>query len=87
MKYYSDKYFVRAGDILTADGHDPKVLMQVFCRAAGLLCGIEETLQLLSGVDSELTIHGLSDGDPIAPWETVLTIEGSYATFAHLESL
>ena len=87
MKYYSDKYFVRAGDILTADGHDPKVLMQVFCRAAGLLCGIEETLQLLSGVDSELTIHGLSDGDPIAPWETVLTIEGSYATFAHLETL
>lgn len=87
MKYYSDKYFVRAGDILAADGHDPKVLMQVFCRAAGLLCGIEETLQLLRNVDSDLTIHGLSDGDPIAPWETVLTIEGSYAAFAHLETL
>ena len=87
MKYYSDKYFVRAGEILVADGHDPKVLMQVFCRAKGLLCGIDETLELLSGIEADLTVHSLADGDPIGPWETVLIIEGSYAAFSHLETL
>ena len=28
--YYSDKYFVRARDVLIADGHDPVVTIQVF---------------------------------------------------------
>ena len=34
-----------------------------------------------------LTVHALYDGDEIAPWETVLTIEGDYTLFAHLETL
>src|SRR5207244_10286830 len=32
-------------------------------------------------------VHALFDGDPIAPYETVLTIEGDYTGFAHLETL
>ena len=28
--YYSDKYFVRAREVLVADSHAPRVLMQVF---------------------------------------------------------
>src|SRR5207244_12625259 len=34
-----------------------------------------------------LTVHALYDADPIAPYETVLTIEGDYTGFAHLETL
>ena len=34
-----------------------------------------------------LTVHALYDGDEIAPWETVMTIEGDYTLFAHLETL
>jgi nicotinate phosphoribosyltransferase len=34
-----------------------------------------------------LTVHALYDGDVIAPFETVLTIEGDYTTFAHLETV
>ena len=34
-----------------------------------------------------LTVHALYDGDPIEPYETVLTIEGDYTTFAHLETV
>ena len=34
-----------------------------------------------------LTVHALYDGDLITPYETVLTIEGDYTTFAHLETL
>ena len=32
-------------------------------------------------------MRALREGDAIAPWETVLTIEGPYALFAHLETV
>jgi len=32
-------------------------------------------------------VHALHDGDRIGPWETVLTIEGDYTLFAHLETV
>jgi nicotinate phosphoribosyltransferase len=35
----------------------------------------------------ELDVRALHDGDEIEPWETVLTIEGDYALFCHLETL
>ena len=34
-----------------------------------------------------LTVHALYDGDRIEPWETVMTIEGDYTLFAHLETV
>ncbi|HEY6961241.1 MAG TPA: hypothetical protein VI408_05055, partial [Gaiellaceae bacterium] len=34
-----------------------------------------------------LTVHALYDGDAIEPYETVMTIEGDYTTFAHLETV
>lgn len=88
--YYSDKYFVRAREILRADGYDPVVTMQVFGKAHAYLGGMDEAiaiLQLCSDAWPALTVHALYDGDEIAPWETVLTIEGPYAAFAHLETL
>ena len=33
-----------------------------------------------------LTVKTLEDGDAIEPWETVLSIEGDYALFCHLET-
>ena len=32
-------------------------------------------------------MRALREGDAIAPWETVMTIEGPYALFAHLETV
>ena len=32
-------------------------------------------------------MHALHEGDPIAPRETVMTIEGDYSLFAHLETV
>jgi nicotinate phosphoribosyltransferase len=98
--YYSDTYFNRARDILRADGHRPRVRMQVFQRGRAVLCGIDEALaivRLCSGLPerdgswsdgwSELTVRALHDGDEIVPFETVMTIEGDYTLFAHLETL
>ena len=88
--YYSDKYFVRSREILLADGHRPHVTMQVFGKHAGFLGGIDEAIAILKlcAADwDQLTVHALYDGDEIAPWETVLLIEGPYDAFAHLETL
>ena len=36
---------------------------------------------------NELEVHALREGDQIAPHETVMTIEGDYSLFAHLETV
>ena len=96
--YYSDTYFNRAREILERDGHFPVVRMQVFQRSRSVLCGIDEALAILklcagrdergvwrSGWDA-LRVRALHDGDEIVPFETVMTIEGDYTLFAHLET-
>lgn len=97
--YYSDKYFNRAKEILERDNHHPIVLMQVFQKNEAVLCGIDEAIAILKmcsgyripdgswapGWDL-LGVHALHDGDRIQPWETVMTIEGDYSLFAHLET-
>lgn len=87
---YSDKYFVRTRDVLRADGHRPSVLMQVFCKTAGMLCGMDEAVALLKLASDDwpaISVRALHDGDAIEPFETVMTIEGPYDAFAHLETL
>jgi nicotinate phosphoribosyltransferase len=88
--YYSDKYFVRAREILLADGYSPRVTMQVFGKAHAYLGGMDEAiaiLKLCADDWSALEVWALYDGDEIHPWETVMTIEGPYESFAHLETL
>src|SRR5437868_1607185 len=88
--YYSDKYFVRTGELLLKDKHRPCVTMQVFGKAHAFRGGIDEAiaiLKLCSTEWDELQVSALYDGDEIEPWETVLLIEGPYDAFAHLETL
>jgi nicotinate phosphoribosyltransferase len=88
--YYSDKYFVRAREVLLADHHRPNVLMQVFAKAHAYLGGVDEAIAILKLCAlewDELVVHALYDGDEIEPWETVMTIAGPYDVFAHLETL
>jgi nicotinate phosphoribosyltransferase len=88
--YYSDKYFVRARDILLADGYHPRVTMQVFGKQHAFLGGVDEAIAILKLCAiqwPDLEVHALYDGDQVAPWETALLIEGPYDAFAHLETL
>ena len=91
--YYSDKYFVRAREVLMADGHDPVVTMQVFQKKRAWLGGIDEAIGILKLCLTEgyqwgdLDVRALHDGDRIEPWEPVMHITGPYAAFAHLETL
>lgn len=88
--YYSDKYFVRAREVLRRDGYSPHVTIQVFGKSSAFLGGIDEAIAILKlcGNDWDaLTVRALHDGDTIAPWEVVLEIEGPYDAVAHLETL
>ena len=88
--YYSDKYFVRARDVLVTDRHRPRVTMQVFSKSQAYLGGIDEAiaiLKLCADRWDELVVHALYDGEAVEPWETVLLIEGPYDAFAVLETL
>jgi nicotinate phosphoribosyltransferase len=97
--YYSDQYFNLTRELLEAEDRHPRVLMQVFQKQQSLLGGIDEALAIVrqcSGrhVDGgwqdgwgELEVRALSEGDAIAPFETVMTIEGDYSLFVHLETV
>jgi nicotinate phosphoribosyltransferase len=97
--HYSDSYFVLTRRLLLDEGRRPQVTMQVFAKRDGLLGGIDETvaiLKLCSGEEgpdgradgwNRLRVMALAEGDPIEAWETVMTIEGDYALFAHLETV
>ena len=88
--YYTDAYFNHARSTLLADGRQPRVLMQVFQKKDAWLGGMDEAIAILKLCSHDwagLTVHALHDGDRIEPWETVMTIEGDYTLFAHLETL
>jgi nicotinate phosphoribosyltransferase len=97
--YYSDAYFVLTKQLLEAEGDHPHVTMQVFQKEESILGGIDEAIAILrtgsgrqengewvEGWD-QLAVHALHEGDRISPRETVLTIEGDYSLFAHLETV
>jgi nicotinate phosphoribosyltransferase len=87
--WYTDAYFNHARGTLLADGRHPRVLVQVFQKQDAWLGGMDEAiaiLRLCSHEPDALSIRALYDGDRIEPWETVLTIEGDYTTFARLET-
>ncbi|HEX3238322.1 MAG TPA: hypothetical protein VHQ99_07925 [Gaiellaceae bacterium] len=87
--WYTDAYFNHARATLLADRRHPRVVVQVFQKKHAWLGGVDEAIAILRLCAEEpngLTIRALHDGDRLEPWETVLTIEGDYTTFAHLET-
>jgi len=87
----ADVYFARAEAILEREGLDPMVVMEVFSRDSGVLCGVDEAKNLLAhvlgeGDLSEVTIEALDDGDTISPKEVVLRIHARYRRFGLYET-
>src|SRR4051794_21848212 len=95
--YYSDTYFNLTKQLLEADDHHPRVVMQVFQRKESILGGIDEAIAVLkqgaghyegdvwvNGFDN-LEVKALHEGDEIAPGERVMRMEGDSADSAHLE--
>jgi nicotinate phosphoribosyltransferase len=88
--WYTDAYFNHTRATLLKDGRHPHVVMQVFQKRHAYLGGMDEALAVLKLCAErydELEVQALYDGDTIEPYEPVLTIEGDYTTFAHLETV
>ncbi len=98
--YYSDNYFNLTKELLEAEDHRPRVVVQVFQKRDSVLGGIDEALAILrqcagranpdgTWVDGwgELEVAALFEGDAIRAWEPVLQVEGDYSLFAHLETV
>jgi nicotinate phosphoribosyltransferase len=88
--YYTDAYFNHTRAALLEAGRRPQVVMQVFQKRSAYLGGMDEAiaiLKLCADDWSALEVKALHDGDRIEPYEAVLTIEGDYTTFAHLETV
>jgi nicotinate phosphoribosyltransferase len=88
--YYSDAYFNFTRQLLKDRDLHPQVTMQVFQKHRSILGGVDEAVAILKLCSDDwdaLEVHALHEGDTIAPIETVMTIEGDYALFAHLETV
>jgi nicotinate phosphoribosyltransferase len=88
--FYTDVYFNRAREIVRNDRKTPTVMMQFTAKDGAWLSGIDEAiavLKLCCDDWSALTVHALYEGDPYDDWDTVMTIEGPYEQFAHLETI
>jgi nicotinate phosphoribosyltransferase len=88
--WYTDAYFNHTRAALLEAGERPHVVLQVFQKKQAYLGGMDEAIAILKlcaeNFDA-LEVHALYDGDSISPYEPVLTIEGDYTTFAHLETV
>ena len=98
--HYTDAYFNLTKELLELEDRHPRVLMQVFQKEESVLGGVDEAIAVLKlgagrfsedGVWvpgwEELEVRALHEGDEISPRETVMTIEGDYSLFAHLETV
>lgn len=89
--FFSDVYFNRTREVLLAEGLHPVVRWQVFQKKDAILCGADEAIGTMKAALGDgwgrLAVWALEDGDAIAPWETVLLVEGDLALFAHMETI
>ena len=97
--YYSDVYFNHTKELLEAEGRRPGVTVQVFQKEESVLGGVDEAIAILKQCSGRtvsggwedgwerLEVRALHEGDAIAPHETVMTIEGDYSLFVHLETV
>jgi nicotinate phosphoribosyltransferase len=98
--YYTDVYFNYAKEVLEELDRHPHVTMQVFQKQHSLVGGIDEAIAVLKQCSGglapnrtwqrgwdELEVRALYEGDEIEPYDTVMTIEGDYTLFAHLETV
>jgi nicotinate phosphoribosyltransferase len=87
----ADVYFARAEEILRAEGLDPLVAMEIFCRQDAVLCGIDEAKTLLAHAlaearPEEVVVEALADGDRIEAREIVMRIRARYRAFGLYET-
>ena len=82
----ADVYFARTRTILAHQGLDPVVVMEVFPGRAGILCGIQEVLELLRTAAPAAEVEALAEGETMSAREVVLRIRARYSAFGLYET-
>jgi nicotinate phosphoribosyltransferase len=81
----TDIYFIRSLEILRAAGRDSaEVTAEIFASEAGVMCGTEEAVGLLSRKKVEL--FALPEGEEFDRKEVVMRIRGRYSDFGIYET-
>jgi nicotinate phosphoribosyltransferase len=89
---YTDKYFLRTGEILRAENLNPWVRAQVFIRKGpGKAYGIDEAIAILERygnlADVGARVYALNEGDKYGPKETLMLIEAPIQNIVELETM
>lgn len=92
FKKYSDKYFLRTGEVLRAEGINPWVRAQVMIRKGpGKVYGIDEALTILEKysllVENGGKVYALNEGEKYVPKETLMLIESPIQDIVELETM
>jgi nicotinate phosphoribosyltransferase len=83
----ADIYLHRTQQILRREGLDPVATMEVFPGSAGVLCGIDEVIELLHAVAKRpLEVWALDEGATMASKEVILRIRGHYRDYGLYET-
>lgn len=81
----SDLYFIRTRELLTFAGREKTpVVAEIFSTRGGVLCGIEEVVQMLKG--KNVSLWAVPEGEEIKPKDVVMRIDGPYDEFAMYET-
>ena len=86
----SDVYFARTVQILEARGDRSRVKAEIYLKSLptdwqwGVLSGIEEAAALLDGLPVD--VSSMDEGTLFAPYQPILTIEGTYVEWAKYET-
>ena len=91
LDYYgsdaADVYLERARRTLAAAGLDPVVGMDFFSDQDGLLCGINDCVEILGGVlGAGDEAWALAEGSAMERREIVLRVRGRYSRFGRMET-
>ncbi len=82
----ADVYFSRTQSILAREGLDPVVAMEIFPGRDGILCGIDEVIELLRRAAPNAAVEALEQGAEMRAKEVVLRIRDHYSAFGLYET-
>jgi nicotinate phosphoribosyltransferase len=83
----ADIYFHRTQEILECESLDPIAAMEIFPGRDGILCGVDEVIELLrAAAKRPLEVWALDEGAPMARKEVVLRIRGHYRDYGLYET-
>lgn len=83
----ADIYFVRAVEVLRAEGLNPVATMEVFSSRGGVLCGIDEAVALLRRVLPDgAEVWAVPEGETMKRKEVVLRITAPYQSYGIYET-